>query len=179
MTDEHENNREDEYRQLWKDWRKQIAEDLDKYRPERYDEGELDWLDPIIERARGRMPVDDAIVIRRHLDREVRNVESQASKRGNKLVREYNKGLRPLDWRLFGPCPIVVGKTHVRLDKASRQDVRDACDQAHAENLANYNRSEEALDGYRYLERRAAAQGFEQLSLLGDLPPRGLEAKAA
>lgn len=165
--------------ELWRDWRKQIADDLDKHRPERYGRGETDWMSPIIARARGRMPTDDAVVIRRAVEREVKSEEAQATKRGNNLVREWQEGQRPLDWRIFGPCPIVVGTIKVRLDVATRQDVRDAIDEAHAKNLANYNRAELGLEGYRNLERRAAAQGYEQLSLLGDLPPNGREEKAA
>lgn len=165
--------------ELWRDWRKQIADDLDKHRPERYDRGETDWMDPVVARARGRMPMEDATVIRRAVEREVRNEEKNATQRGNRLVREWYEGQRPLDWRLFGPCPVVVGTVKVRLDAASRDDVREAIDEAHAKNLANYNRAELGLEGYRDLERRAAAQGFEQLSLLGDLPPHRQEDKAA
>jgi hypothetical protein len=174
-----EDGRDD--RDLWKDWRQQIAEDLDGHRPDRYGRGETDWMGPVIARARGRMPTDDALVIRRHVEREVRNQETQASRRGNDLVRQWREGQRPLDWQVFGPCPIVVGgdkpsdEVHVRLDAASLQDVRDAIDAGHSRNLANYNRAELALDGYRVLERRAAAAGYEQLSLLGDLPPYGTE----
>ena len=165
--------------ELWRDWRKQIADDLDKHRPNRYERGETDWMGPVIARARGRMPTDDAVVIRRHVESQVKNQEMQATKRGNKLVREWYEGQRPLDWQLFGPCPIIVNTIRVRLDAATRQDVRDAVDQAHVDNLANYNRAELGLEGYRDLERRAAAHGYEQLSLLGDLPPHGEETQAA
>lgn len=168
MTDDDRQNQA-----LWEDWRAQIAEDLNKHRPDRYERNETDWMGPVIARARGRMPTDDAVVIRRHVEKEVRNQETQSHKRGNKFVREWNEGRRPLDWKLYGPCPILVDGIKVRFDAASRQDVRDFVDQAHADNLANFNRAEIALDGYRTLERMAAAQGYEQLSLLGDLPPHG------
>jgi hypothetical protein len=174
MTDERLENDD-----LWRNWRAQIAEDLDRHRPDRYDRGASDWMGPIIARARGRMPTDDAVVIRDYVEKQVRNQETQATKRGNKFIREWFEGRRPLDWRLFGPCPIIVGTTHIRLDAATRQDVRDSVDQGHADNLDNYNRAEVALEGFRTLERRAAAQGYEQLSLLGDLPPNEGRSKAA
>jgi hypothetical protein len=158
---------------IWRDWRRQIREDLDAHRPARYDQGELDWMAPVIARARGRMPIDDAVVIRRHVEREVRNEEGLANKRGNKQAREWFEGKQPLLWSLLGPCPIIVGTTRIRSDVATPDEVLEANVQSHADNLTTFNRAELAIAAYDELRKRAAGHGYEQLSLLGDLPPRG------
>jgi hypothetical protein len=163
---------EEEDTKLWRDWRKQIADDLDKHRPDRYDQGETDWMSPVIARARGRMPIDDALVILKHAEREVKNQEGLANKRGNKQAREWYEGKQPLDWKLLGPCPLIVGITRIRADAVTVQEVYEAGIKTHAENLANFNRAELAVAGYEELRQQATKQGFEQLSLLGDLPPR-------
>ena len=106
----------------WAEFRAEINRQLNERRPERIGIGETEWREPVYAWARNHMP-DESHLIRHIAKREVDRCETEATKKGNKLIREWMRGLLPLDWSLVGPYPVKVGEVRVRLDVATPEDV--------------------------------------------------------
>jgi hypothetical protein len=115
-----------------------IDEWLAAARPERYDVGDKQWQDPVVEKVEAEladMPREQ--MIREAARRRVYGREQQASRRANDFLRAiFNAGQLPLwwggedeEWKLFlfgaGRMPICIGKLRVRLGAVTTADLEE------------------------------------------------------
>lgn len=129
--DEFELDEKEELSQLIDEW-------LAAARPERYDVGDKQWQDPVIEKVISEladMPYED--MIREAARRRVYGREQQASRRANAFLRGiFNAGELPLwwgeegeEWKLFlfgtARMPICIGKLRVRLGAVTVADLEE------------------------------------------------------
>jgi hypothetical protein len=166
---------------------KQLGQLIDEWladaRPERYDEDDKDWMDPVIKKARKALlqyrTTDQAITDA--AKRRVREREGQAVKRThNELRKIAEHGALPLGWgdgddwkKLFAELlhlPLKIGGQRVRLGVASPTDL----DQWQIENLREQDddqlRRINARKGARMLAEWEIAQ---QVRRVEDLRPGG------
>lgn len=101
----------------------QINDMLDLCRPDRYEQGEYGWLDPVIADIAALIPPADA-QLRAARDIVVRK-EGDATKRTNRLLREVvSTGQVPLDWMDLLSSPLAVGDERVALRACTPDDFR-------------------------------------------------------
>jgi hypothetical protein len=158
------------HEQAWAEFREKIRDLLNDARPERVDENDRVWREPIYGWARAHMP-DETQLVRREARRVVDHMETQATKRGNDLLRDWWQGREPLDWSLVGPYPVRVDGVRVRLDHATTRDIAVAAAQLHVVNEKTYEAAEAAVAAMRDLVSRAEQAGLTVVAQLGDLPP--------
>jgi hypothetical protein len=118
---------------------KQLTHDIDealaKVRPERYDAGDKDWMDDVVESVRQSLAdrAEDE-VIRDAARRRVYRREAEATKRTNRLLRDIDEtGQLPLGWGdgdkwrelLFDllHLPLSIARRRVRFGVASANDL--------------------------------------------------------
>lgn len=166
---------DDEDRMLWQEFRSEIDKRLDARRPERVSVTERDWRQPVYAWARNHMP-DETNLVRRIAEREVDRRESEATKRGNNLIRDYMHGRAPLSWQLVGPLPIKVDKLRIRLNVATAAEVEDAARELRAAGKQVFDEVNLLCDGLLLLAREARERGVIAVSLIGDQPPRAAAA---
>jgi hypothetical protein len=159
-----------EIEESWKFFHRQIDERLDAIRPKRAGVGETEWREPVYAWARQHMP-DESNLVRNIAKSEVDRREGAATKRGNKLLRDYAKGIIPLSWAMFGPMPIKVDRTlRVRLDAATPDDVDDAARELRSDAKRVFDEVTILADGMEDLARMARRRGLPFVASLGDLP---------
>ena len=156
----------------WAVWKEGIKARLNRDRPKRYDHTDRDWMVPTDDWARLHMP--DVDLVRRHAETIVRQLEGLATKEGNRLIRAWNKGQRPLFWGEIGPLPVkVTNKLRVRLDAATPEDEEDAALLRSSEAKRTFDEVLGQADAERDLARAARLRGLDFIYQLGDLAPRG------
>lgn len=155
----------------WGEFREQITERLNTVRPERASHDDKDWREPVYGWARNHIP-DESNIIRYFAEKEVDAVEARATRQGNKLLRQWAKGQRPLIWSDLGPLPVIVEKVRIRLDAVGPDDIEDAARELEVAAKATFD--EVVLLGLclRDLARMARRQGLDRVAQLGDLDPR-------
>lgn len=169
MTDSsHEDDWDEE---PWGAYRDEIRRRLDAIRPDRSISDDKDWREPVYGWARNHIPNESGL-IRHFAETEVDRQEASATRRGNKLVRQWVNGQRPLLWSDLGPLPCTIAKTRIRFDALTPDDMEDWALERLAEGKAVYDEvvllSEAGLD----LARRARRLGFSTVAEIGDLPPQ-------
>ena len=128
--DEAELDEKEELSQLIDEW-------LAAARPERYDVGDKQWQDPVIEKVEGElaeMPREQ--MLREAARRRVYGREQQASRRANDFLRAiFNEDTLPGwwgegdEWKRFlagaARMPICIGRTRVRLGAVTVADLEE------------------------------------------------------
>lgn len=161
---------------MWGDFRAEIDRRLDEARPKRASMGEYDWREPVYGWARNHLPNEQDLV-HRTAKTEVDNREREATKKGNALLRDYIKGIRPLDWMDLGPKPIKVDEyLRVRWDAATPEDVDKAAKKLLADATATFREVESLAKEMHELAGEAREAGLLFVALLGNKPQRGKEA---
>ncbi len=160
-----------EVRASWREYYAEIDRQLDGCRPDRSGKSESEWREEVYGWARNHIP-DEQNIVRAFAKQIVDIREGVATKRGNKFLRQWRKGQRPLFWSDLGPLPIVVEKVRIRLDAATPDDVEDAALEVEAQGKAVYD--EVLILGHTLLDlaRDARRKGLPTVALLGDLNPR-------
>lgn len=158
----------------WENYRAAIAERLDERRPARCAMGEKDWREPVYGWARNHIP-NESTLVRVFAEAEVDRVEGKATRRGNKYLRQWAKGQRPLLWADLGPLPVVVGKVRIRLDAVTADDIEDAAMELEAAGKVTYDEVVLLGRAMRDLARNTRRQGLAFVALLGDLGPRHMD----
>lgn len=171
MTDSSPDDDAQEENAAWAEFNEKIRALLDKHRPNRSIHNEKGWREPVYGWARNHIP-DESNLIRHYAEREVDSQERTATLRGNRLLRQWAKGQRPLIWSDLGALPIVVGGTRVRLDSATPDDIEDAALELHAKGKATYDEVVLLTETLHELARSARRAGFATVALIGDQPPR-------
>ena len=166
---------EDEGKQMWEEFRREVDRRLDAVRPERASVGQKDWREPVYGWARNHLP-DESNLVRRIAEREVDHREGEATKRGNGFIREWMHGRGPLSWELVGPLPVKVGKLRIRLDVATAIEVEDAARELLSQGKATFDEVVLLADGLFDLSRQAREKGCVTVALIGDQPPRSAAA---
>lgn len=155
----------------WGAYHSHIDRLLDTARPERSESGDKDWREDVYGWARNHIP-NESNLIRYFAEKIVDSREARATRRGNKLLRAWAKGQRPLLWSDLGPLPVVVEKIRIRLDAITPDDMDDAARELLATGKATYD--EVVLLGLALqdLARNARRQGLDRVVQLGDLEPK-------
>lgn len=157
----------------WAEFRREIDRRLDELRPPRADTGDRTWREPVYGWARNHLP-DETNVVRKFAKDEVDRRETEATKSGNKIVREWMKGWRPLHWHDLGPKPIKVTETlRVRSDAATPDDFDDAAQLIITAGKRTFDEVMLLGEGMHDIARLARRAGHAYVALLGDLPSRG------
>jgi len=169
MTDDE--HHEDDVEIMLSEFRREIDNRLDRYRPQRVAAGEKDWREPVYAWARNHMP-DETHLVRRIAKQEVDNRETQATKRGNKLLRDYMHGRSPLSWAMVGPLPVVVGRLRIRLDVATPKEVEDAARELLVTGQAIFDEVALLASCLEELAEEARQKGYLTVAKIGDKPPR-------
>lgn len=100
-----------------------IDEQLDRYRPDRYDIGDDTWRRQIYADIEQWVPEIEAkrIAAKQIVDQR----EGSATRKANALLRDIGKTEQwPLDWMDYVDRPISVGGERVRLGASSSNDFR-------------------------------------------------------
>jgi len=162
---------DDDEPRMWNEFYAEIDRRLDAIRPPRVGVNEREWREPVYGWARNHIP-NESELVRRFGEKEVDRREGQATKRGNRKLKEYLRGQGMLFWDDIGALPITVGELRVRLDTATWKDVREHTQARRA--LATQRADEEfaICDFLDELARRAKRRGLSTIAQLGDMPPR-------
>jgi len=165
---------EDENEMLLTEFRREIDSRLDQARPERVSAGEKEWREPIYAWARNHMP-DESHLVRRIAKQEVDGRETQATKRGNNLLRDYMHGRAPLAWSMVGPKPVCVGKLRIRLDVATPKEVEDAARELLVSGQQTFDEVAVLVRCLEEIAEEARQKGYLTVALIGDKPPHAQE----
>lgn len=155
----------------WGAYHSHIDRLLDTARPERSESGDKDWREDVYGWARNHIP-NESNLVRYFAEKIVDSREARATRRGNKLLRAWAKGQRPLLWSDLGPLPVVVEKIRIRLDAITPDDMDDAARELMAVGKATYDEVVLLGMALQDLARNARRQGLDRVVLLGDLQPR-------
>lgn len=128
---------------------------LAELRPDRYQPGDADWLDPIVHEIAGQIPADDA---RLRVARDVvTRREAEAMKRTNRVLRHIvQTGQFPIDWLDMQRWPLGCGEWRVTLGACMALDLRE---------FAHVERRRAAAD---FAARNESCQGAERLAQMID-----------
>lgn len=155
----------------WGAYSAEIDRRLDEARPERSASGDKEWREDVYGWARNHIP-NESNLVRYFAEKIVDSREARATRRGNKLMRAWAKGHRPLLWTDLGPLPVVVDKVRIRLDAVTPDDMDDAARELLAAGKATYDEVVLLGMAMQDLARNARRHGFDRVALLGDLEPR-------
>ncbi len=166
---------------------KQLGELIDQWladaRPERYDDEDKDWMDPVIEKAKRALlqyrTTDEAIADA--AKRRVREREGQAVKRTHSELRKIAEhGSLPLgwgdgdDWKILYydmlHLPLKIGSGRVRLGAASPTDLEQWQVENYREEDEDKLRRIASRKGAKMLADWALAQHVKRVE---DLRPGG------
>jgi hypothetical protein len=162
---------------IWSEFHALIDQALNKARPPRAKPSDKEWQAPVIGLAANKMP-DESMLLRRFAEQVVSQRDALATKHAKKIMKDYVRGIVPLDWSMFGPLPIDVGGLRVRLDVATPNDVEDAARETERRARLSYQSALAVVDGFRDIARDARDRGFPLVHLIGDQPLRDGEREA-
>jgi hypothetical protein len=154
----------------WAEFHAEIDKRLDQIRPQRSGKADKAWREEVYGWARNHIP-DETNVIRTFAEREVDNQERLATRRGNRLLRSWAHGRRPLIWHGIGPLPVIVGRERVRLDAVTPEDIETAATQMDEESQLVRQEILLLVEAMRELAKEARRRRFAIVSMVGDLAP--------
>lgn len=130
-----------------------IPELLARHRPERYDAGNTDWMEPVLVLLEAEIDPDEA---RRALAlSEAKAFEASSTRSTNALLRQIEAtGTWPLDWMERRNWPLAIEGKRVRLGDATAEDFDD---------FANRERRAASLD---FTSRNKACEGALRLAAM-------------
>lgn len=144
--------------------RDQLRDQLNKARPQRYNEQERDWVDEVadsfeLDREELRTAARDYV---RNL---ARDVEGKATQAGNSLMREfYRTGQLPLDWQLTGHLPISVENTITVNGQVKTVKERVKLSAATAKDFELWAEAEDRARNRDFAARGEAVQGAQMIA---------------
>lgn len=157
--------------ETWTQWYKKMRELLNRYRPDRYDKRDDEWMEPVFGWAAQTMP-NQHKAIRIYAENEVRREDHAATRRANREILRYADGHAPLLWADLGALPFACGKTRIRLDAGTPDDYLQAAYEHRSDGKAAYERVLVRAGQLEELANIASSQGLNVVSKIGDLPPR-------
>ena len=159
---------------LWAEYYEGIDQRLNEVRPPRSNQADREWREPVYGWARNHIP-NESHLVRVFAERVVDNRETQASKRGNRYLRQWClSGGMPLLWKDLGALPCIVEKVRIRMDAATPDDFDDAAREMEATAKQNYDATLIVVGAMRDLARMARRAGCDYVAQVGDLPPRSM-----
>jgi hypothetical protein len=131
--------------------RRDLLADLAAVRPDRYTAGDISWASDVIDDYADSMSVAEAKT-RAAVD-EVKNLEANATRKANRLLRHYGtNGELPLGWFEMARWPVSVGDFRVCLEEMTPEDFRE------------FARNEEVAANSDHSARLAAVKGARDLA---------------
>lgn len=113
-----------------------LTKEIDRARPDRYLDNDRDWLHDVADRM-ALTQIELRTIAREYMRRLAREIEGQATKGGNRLMRHFHETRQlPLDWQMYANLPIafknkqivdgqeVTVYERVKLAKATARDYK-------------------------------------------------------
>ncbi|MGV3159829.1 hypothetical protein ACEE23_01840 [Corynebacterium sp. 32222D000AT] len=144
-----------------------LRKQLDKARPHRYSESEKQWVDDVADGLHINLSEQDMeAAARSYVRRAARDLEGQATKGGNRLLRHFHStGQLPIDWAMYGDMPISLENKVLVAGK--EEIVKERVKLAHAthHDFEMWAETEQRARERDYNARGAAVQGALQIAL--------------
>ncbi|MDD7587230.1 MAG: hypothetical protein SPK00_07870 [Corynebacterium glucuronolyticum] len=84
-----------------------LTKEIDRARPDRYLDNDRDWLHDVADRM-ALTQIELRTIAREYMRRLAREIEGQATKGGNRLMRHFHETRQlPLDWQMYANLPIA------------------------------------------------------------------------
>jgi hypothetical protein len=155
----------------WAAWKESIRNELNRLRPDRYDAGDKEWMEPVIGLAAQTMP-NQYKAVRVHAESVVSNLDGGATRAANQEILKWADGHKPLFWHELGALPFSCGKLRIRLDAGTPDDYEQAAYEQRASAKSTYDRTLFRATALEELASTARHRGLTIVSGIGDLPIR-------
>lgn len=142
-----------------------IPELLARYRPERYDAGSTDWMDPVVDLLMAEIDPDEA---RRALAlSEAKSYEASGTRSTNALLRQVaTSGAWPLDWMERRNWPLALDGKRVRLGDATADDFDDFANRERRAAALDFTARDDACEGAQKIAAMIREQGVKRADQL-------------